>query len=286
MTITSIGDVCDAELNGRVRRYGWRKTPSQTTSAGFWFDLSMSPGNPPPKYWFDAPPLIAKAVYQSTDGGLYHGANTSPSKQYLRLTTTLASVATALPLTLFLCDYLIYYPSCDDSVTDPQILDNTVTLPRYTDGEGVMAMAVSVAGRTGTQGFYLTYTNSDGVANRTSRTVTQNASAAIGTIQTGANASSISASPFIGLQGGDRGIRSIQSVTMLGADVGLFTLILVKPLAQTTIKEITAVYEKDYLGYSGALPEVKDDAFLGFVCLPQGTLAATLLMGDLKVIWD
>jgi len=286
MAINNQKQLIDAELEGRVRRYTWRKTPSQVSSAGFWFDLAMSPGNPGPKYWFDAPPGIAKAISQSDDGGLFHGANTSPQKQYLRLITAGTVTATALPLTLYLCDYLLYYPSCDDSVTDPQTLDNTVTLPRYTDGEGVQIMAVSVAGRTGTQDFYCTYTNSDGVAGRTSRTVTQNASSAIGTIQTGANASASTASPFVGLQGGDRGVRSIESVTMLGADVGLFTLILVKPIAQTTIKEVTAFYEKDFLLYTGALPEIKDNAYLNFICLPQGSLAATALIGDIKVIWN
>lgn len=286
MTISNHKQLIDAELEGRMRHYTWRKTPSQTTSAGFWFDLSMSPGNPPPKYWFDAPPLIAKAISQSADGGLYHGANVSPYKKYLRLTTSGATVATALPLTLYLCDYLLYYPSCDDSVTDPQLMDNSVTLPRYTDGEGVQILAVSIAGRTGTQGFSVSYTNSAGVSGRTTGLTTQNAASAIGTIQCGKNASSTTAYPFLGWQSGDTGVRSIESVTMAGADVGLFTLILVKPLAQTTIKEITACYEKDYLIYSGALPKIEDDAYLNFVCLPQGTLAATALVGDIKVIWN
>ena len=39
----TIGEVVDAELSGRVRDYIWRKTPSQTTTIGIWFDLSMSP---------------------------------------------------------------------------------------------------------------------------------------------------------------------------------------------------------------------------------------------------
>lgn len=275
----------DCELEGRVRRYSWRKTPSQTTTAGIWFDLAMSPGNPPPKYWFDAPPLIAKAISQSSDGGLFHGANVTPDKKFIRLMTSMASASTALPLTIHVMDYLLYYPSVDDSITDPQIMDNTVTLPRYEDGEGVQIMAVSVAGRTGGQSFYVTYTNSDGVSGRTSKTVIQNAFSAIGTIVTSATATVSSSNFFIGLQDGDRGVRSIDSVVMLGADVGLFSLILVKPLAQTTIKEITAPYEKDFFIHGASLPEVKDDAFLGMVCLPQNSLASTVLMGDLKVIW-
>lgn len=286
MAISNVKQMVDSELEGRVRRYNWRKTPSQATTAGLWFDLSMSPGNPPPKYWFDAPPLIAKAVSQSADGGLFHGANTTPQTQYLRLLTTIATAATALPMPLVLCDYLLYYPSCDDSVTDPQVMDNSVTLPRYTDGKGVQAIAVSVAGRTGGQSFSFSYTNSDGVSGRTSQTVVQNAAAAIGTIVTSATATLNAVGPFIGLQDGDSGIRSIDSVTMNGADVGLFTLILVKPLATFGIKEITAPYEKDFFLVDGMMPEIKDDAYLSMLCIPKGTLAATVLTGDLKVIWN
>lgn len=287
MALSGIRQLVDAELEGRSRRYTWRKTPSQTTTAKVWFDLAMSPGNPPPKYWFDAPPAVAKAVSQSTDGGIFHGANTSPQSQYLRLITAQTATVTSLPLTLILCDYLLYYPSIDDSTTDPQILDNSITLPRYTDGEGVQVIAISVAGRTGGQTFSFSYTNSDGVSGRTSQTVQQNTSAAIGSVVTSGGATNLcSGNPFIGLQAGDTGVRSIESVTMNGADVGLFTLILVKPLAQTAIKEITAPYEKDFFLLSSQVTEIKDDAYLNFLCLPQGTLAATALIGDLKVVWN
>jgi hypothetical protein len=286
MTIANIKQLVDAELQGRTRTYMWRKNPSQVTSAGFWFDLSLSPGNPPPKYWFDAPPAIAKTISQSADGGLFHGANVSPADKYLRKITAQATSSNGLPLTLYLCDYLLYYPSIDDSVTDPQIMDNTVTLPRYTDGKGVQILSVSVAGRTGGQSYFVTYTNSDGVSGRVSQTVVQNAVTAIGTIQCGSSSASLASTPFIGLQAGDSGVRSIESVTMLGSDVGLFALILVKPLAQTTIKEVTAPYEKDFFIHAESLPQIEDDAFLSFVCNPQNTLATTGIFGDIKVIWN
>ena len=282
-----INDVINAELDGKVRRYTFRKTPSQTTTAGVWFDMAMSPGNPVPKYWFDAPGGIAKAISQSEDGGIFHGADTSPEQQYARLIMTQATVATALPITLLLCDYLLYYPTIDDSILIAQPMTNTVTLPRYTDGKGVMAVAISVAARTGGQSFYFTYTNSNGVSGRTSATVVQNAVAALGTVVTSSTATvDSSGNPFIGLQDDDSGIRSIDSVVMLGGDVGLFTLILVKPILQTAIKEITAPYEKDMLIHAGLLPEIEDNAYLNFLCLPQGTLAATAIIGDLKVIWN
>ncbi len=283
--IQNIEQLVQAELDGKERTYTWRKTPSQTTVAGLWFDLSMSPGKPVPKYWFDAPPAIAKVASYTADGGLEHGHGVSPSEKYLRLTSSLATVATALPLTMIMCDYLLYYPSVDDSVLDPQIMDNTVTLPRYTDGDGVQVIAVSVAGRTGGARFYFTYTNSDGVSGRTSQTVYQNSSAALGTLQNSGANNNAAAMPFIGLQSGDTGVRSIDSVVMLGADVGLMTLILVKPLATSVIRGIDAPVEKDYFMEAGVIPRIYDDAYLNFICLPQGTLAATALMGDIKTIF-
>jgi hypothetical protein len=164
-------------------------------------------------------------------------------------------------------------------------MDNTVTLPRYTDGEGVQVIAVSVAGRTGGARFYFTYTNSEGVSGRVSQTVFQNNAAALGTLQGNGQNNNNSPSPFIGLQNGDTGVRSIDSVVMLDADVGLMTLILVKPLGTSVIREITAPVEKDYFLEAGTIPRIYDDAYLSFICLPQGTLAATALLGDIKVVW-
>lgn len=282
--LRTIGEVVNCELEGRVRNYIWRKTPSQATTIGIWFDLSMSPGMPVPKYWFDAAPLTAKAIYQSADGGFYHGPNVTGEK-YLRSITTQASAVTALPMNAILCDYLLYYPTTDDGTTDVQSMDNTVTLPRYTDGKGVQILAVTVGARTGGQTFTVNYTNSDGVSGRVASATTQNTSTALGTI-TGSNRATINASnPFLGLQAGDSGVRSIESVTMQGADVGLMSLVLVKPLVQTCFREITVPYEKDFLIPTSDLIRIYNDAFLNFLVLPQGTLAATVLRGDLKVVW-
>lgn len=284
MALKSIGQVVDAELNGKVRNYTWRKTPSQATTSGLWFDTSMSPGMPPPQYYIGSI-TTATQLKQSTDGGIYHGANVSSDTKYLRILTTQASTATALPMNALLCDYLMFYPFIDEGTTDTQTLTNTLTLPRYTDGKGVQVIAVQTNAGTGGQQFYFTYTNSDGVANRTSQIVTMNTSTIVGNVLGSSTTVQNASNPFIGLQFGDSGVRSIESVTMLGIDTGLFALVLVKPLAQTCFREITVPYEKDFLIPTSALPIIQDDAYLGFLCLPLGTLAATTLTGNLKVIW-
>lgn len=280
----TIGEVVDAELGGNVRDYIWRKTPSQATTIGLWFDMSMSPGMPPPQYYIGAI-TTATQLKQSTDGGFYHGPNVT-SEKFLRKITTHASAATALPMNVILCDYLLFYPFIDEGLTDEQFMTNVNTLPRYTDGKGVQVMAVTTNAGTGGQQFFFSYTNSDGVAGRVSKTVTQNTATAIGTVMGSNRATDNASNPFIGLQDGDSVVRSIESVTMLGVDTGLFALVLVKPLVQHCFREITVPYEKDFMIPTGDMPRIYDDAFLSFVGLPLGTLAATVLRGDLKVIWN
>lgn len=277
----NIKEYVDAELDGKSRIYSWRKSPTQTTTAGLWFDMSMSPGNPVPQY-YAASPTVAVQMKQSTDGGLFHGATTGTTK-YLKSMISMSKSATGLPMPMILCDYLLYYPFIDEGTTDPQSMTNSVTLPRYTDGKGVQVMAVSVAGRTGGQTFNFTYTNQDGVAGRTSQTVIQNTATAIGTIVTSAvTPVATSSGPFIGLQRGDTGVRSIESVQMIsGPDVGLFTLVLVKPLITSQILEQTAPVEESLFTEKGSVPEIKDDAYLNWICMPNGSLSGVSFFGTI-----
>jgi len=111
---TGIKDIVDSELNGQYRNYQFRKSPSQVTTAGIWFDLANTSGNPPAKQWFDAAPLTATQVKQSTDRGIWHGADVSPAQMHLRKTTVWCPTATAPPMQMILCDYLLYYPTVHD----------------------------------------------------------------------------------------------------------------------------------------------------------------------------
>ncbi len=287
MTV-SVKTLVDAELDGKRRFSEFVKNVTQITTAGIWYDLTGSAGNPRAKQWFDSTPLTAAAISQSTDGGIYHGAAVGSSqKKYLRFIRSACASVTPLPMSLMLCDYLLYYPTCEDGTTDPQVMDNTVTLPRYTDGDGVQMMAVTISARTGGQQFSVTYTNSDGVAGRVTPLVTQNAAAAPGTITTANTATNNSPpGPFIPLQGDDRGVRLIESVTMTGADTGFFALVLVKPLAETIIRGLDAPYDKDMLLFANELEQIKDDAYLSLLARPNGSLAGLAVRGGIISVWN
>lgn len=278
----NVRELVDAHEDGASKFTTWRKQPTQTTTSGIWFDLSMSPGNPNPQY-YAASPGVSVAMSQSSDGGIFHGGAVSPLRKYIRKVMAMTVTATAVPMPMILCDYLLYYPFIDESATDEQLLTNSTTLPRATDGVGVQMMAVVVAGQTGGQSFQVNYTNSAGVAGRVSQTVTMNAQAVNGTIVT--SSSTNSGGPFIGLQAGDSGVRSVESVTMNGIDVGLFTLVLVKPLAQMSIRGIDAPVEVDYLIDFSQLPRVEDNAYLNFICHPGGTLSGAPIHGYTEFVW-
>lgn len=279
----------DAQDAGQYLYASWRKQATQTTGAGIWFDLSMSPGNPAPNYYIGSPGVFTP-LKQSTDGGLRHGGNVQPlgRRKLLRKLLALTPTATAAPLPMKLLDYIGFYGFIDESVLDEQLLDNTAPLPRHADGRGVQMMPVVVAGQTGGQPFVVSYTNQDGVAGRTSGSVVMGTQFVNGTIlhSMQAGATYPSSGPFLPLQAGDSGVQSVQSVTIGGVgDVGLFALVLVKPLASISLRGIDAPTEVDYLTDMASLPEIEDDAYLNLLALPNGTLSGAPILGIIETTW-
>lgn len=281
----NVKEILTAYDAGKYLVRSWRKVPSQATASGIWFDLSMSPGNPAPQY-YAAAPLAATVLARSTDGGLDHGPNVSTSTvtKYLRKFMAMTQTATAVPLPIYLLDYLLYY-SFITMDAGTQDLTNTNVLTRYTDGAGVRVMAIEVAAQVGGSQFRFTYTNQDGTAGRVSKTVTCNTQVVNGTVITSAPTTNGCAGPFVPLQAGDTGVRSIEQVEFLTGDVGLIALVLVKPLASASIYDITAPVEVDYLIDQNIMPIIKDDAFLNMIVHPSGTLAAAPIQGLIETMW-
>lgn len=288
MSFTSVAQLGDAG-NERSKYLSFRKVPAVITGAGTWYDYSMSPGNPTPQY-YAAAPLTAQTMARSTDGGIQHGGNVSPLDKYLRKMTLISVAAAGVPQRVYVLDYLMFYPFVDMGTPDQQDMTNTQTLPRYTDGAGVQMMAVLVAphGLAGDT-FFVTYTNQDGTAGRVTPLHTMSTAISVnGTILTTQQTGTLRFGPFMTLQSGDTGVRSIEAVQCTaGTDVGLFTLVLVQPLAEMTMREITAPVEKDfYLEAGGKLPRIVDDAYLNFISCPNGSLTGVPLFGDATFIWN
>lgn len=285
----NVRELADAQDAGQYLYRSFRKQPTQTTASGIWFDLSMSPGNPVPNYYIGNAGAFTP-LKRSTDGGLDHGpaVNALGYKKFLRKLMAISVTATAAPLTMVLMDYLGFYGFIDESVLDLQNLDNTQGPTRYADGRGVQLMPVVVAGQTGGQTVSVTYTNELGVSGRVTEARLMTTQAVNGTILTSNSAGANYNGPFLPLQTPDMGVRSVQSVQIGGTgDVGLFALVMVKPLATLDIRGIDAPTEIDFFtDCGGSLPEILDDAYLNFVSLPVGTLSGAPIHGVLEVTWN
>lgn len=285
MTIYGFKEIADAERDGFTFLSGWRKQPTQTTAAGIWFDLSMSPGNPVPNYYI-GPSGVFTPLRQSTDGGIPHGGAVAPKRKFLRTLEVQCATATAAPMQMRVLDYLGFYPFIDESVTDEQFLTNATSVPRYPDGRGVQIMPVVVAGHIGGGTFFVRYTNQDGVSGRQTPQHIMGTQIVNGTIITSGGAVTNSRAPFMALQEGDSGVRTIDSVVFEGTgDIGLISLVLVKQLGETYIRETTAPHERDFSMDMGSMPIIEDDAYLNFICLPVGTLSGAPIMGYIRTLW-
>lgn len=275
----------DAQVVSGAEHYtSFRKLPSQPTVANVWTDLSINSGtgNPVPNYYASSPLVSATLNYNE---GIFHGADVSPANKYLsRLMVTMAPTGTPLPMTFMLLDYLLYYPFVDMDSTDQQTMTNSITLPRYTTGSGVSLMMVSHTTYVGGQTFQISYTNQNGVAGRITP---------IRTVNTAGNAYSMvsggptagSNGPFIALQSGDTGIRSVESITFNAPGGGLCALVLVKPLATLLLRGVDAPSERDYFTETPSMPQILDGAYLNFIGCPTGSIAGVPLFGDATFVW-
>ena len=288
MPFKSYRDIIDSYETGETFLSVFRKVPAVATSAGIWFDLSMVPGIPGPNYYASAPgvaEVLAPAVGSGTIGIQYGGYAVGGSSKHLArsmITTTIA------PVMYMLCDYLLYYPFMDMGDTTTQTMDNTKTLPRYLDGKGVQIMAVEVAPQIGGASFQVSYTNQDGISGRTTKTAICNSQTVNGTIITSNTTASVSGfgGPFLALQKGDTGVRSIESFTMNTADTGLITLVLVKPLATMYTYEISTPAETVWYRDRMTMPRIYNGAFLGLLACAQSSLASVAIQGELEFIWN
>lgn len=294
----TISDVHTADEQGRCWVSQFRKAvASASTITNGAVDYSYFAGSPPANFYASAP-LVSE--YVESIRGIYVPTVGADKTQHLNNIKVMSAASSATSATngkqlLMLADYLMYYPFVDtDAVGEEQMMENVVTIPRYPAGQ-VVAVAQSASSAIGT--FTINYTNQDGVSGRVSQanrtTIVSGGGQVVNALQSG-----YSYTPFITLQVGDTGVRSIESCTMTGAGGGLMALVIVKPLMLmyfnqesrvTTagkIESYGACDEFQSVIHKAGMPEIKDGAVLNFFASGfAGSLAASTLVGTLETIW-
>lgn len=255
------------ETDGKYHyQYIYKPTVPAHGTAGYFIDLNQSSGTP--KYNpFAGSELTATPLFGDGNAGIYPGNFVSGSTKHLLRWQMLQIAATAVPDMVYLNDYLMFYPLIDCDNVDQQDMINSSSLPRYESGEGVRIVLVVTAPMALTAAVTINYTNSDGVSGRTA-TANVIPGLAIGVCATaggGTAGSASQASPYWPLDSGDKGVRSIESITFAAGAGGFMCAALVKPLAQTAILEQNVPTEKMYGFETQNLPEIKNGAYLNLL---------------------
>lgn len=293
MPFNNVNDYSDYRSEGAWQQTSYIRTTTPTTGVtARWLDLSVGAGHPVYNS-YGGSPLTATPLINSTNKAVYTGPEPGVGKTKHLHTLTVDTTAAATPSTFVLCDYLMHYPLVDTDSTDVQEMSNTSTLPRYTSGEGVQCFVVVQAPMYGA-GFNglctVNYTNSDGVSGRTT-TFSLIGSAVLGAIVNAGNdsvaATTTQCSPFIPLMTGDKGIRSIESVTMTSGLGGFCAFVLCYSLASIPLFTNLTQTEKTFFSRTGRAPQILDGAFLHFIMTNGGTNGPALgtFRSSLTFVW-
>lgn len=262
---------------------------SEATSnalAGWWQDLFTNK----PAFGFATmmsmagfTPGAAVALNNGIAGCLPINGKVSPMKRYLLDSQITVGTTLSPPCVIYLCDMLLYYPLLGINAT-PTTLSNTVTLPRYTDGVGVMGI-VTTTTTLATSNPALTISYTDSGNNNTSAVMTAvNVAQAASTLFM---SNGVGSSPFIPMGAAGQGIKTIDSYTISGGTAtGAAAFLLVKPLAAIPIAAARVAQEKDYIFQFPSIPEIQDDACLGMIISFAGTISTVVIQGRFRYGWN
>lgn len=260
--------------------------------AGTWYSMWQFTGHPSGG-GYAGTALNAVACTDATTGAIPHGGNVSPSTKHLISMGLMSAAATAVPGLVILLDRLLYYPGINPVVTTSQALVNSVTLPRYTTGAGVRAwLEVTTAFTTGTGVFTFGasgYTNQAGTTGRQHGvTVNTAASSALARIPHSGQAANNNWNPYLPLQAGDTGVRSVQSVQFTAAHAaGGAALVLGYELARLPLPAVNVYSERDFVFQLANLARIYDGACLQLMVYEPGALvASTPYVGSVDVAWS
>lgn len=278
----------------------YRKLVASTaTISGQWYDYGYAGGNPIANYYAAAP---LEAATLEPDKGIILPRMSGTDKLFLHRWTCMSASASATSVAnanqaLVLMDYLLFYPFVDmDAAGEDQTMTQSVTLPRYTDGIGVQMIVVAQSGTVGGGRFTITYTDSDGLP-QTTESLFCGAAQPSGAIVHASGAVG-GLLPFVPLNVGVKGVRSVQSVNFSVANGGLCCVVLVRPLQTLwlreesrttttgTIESFGDAAETEALRARSGVVEIQDGAFLGIMGRgANGSLASSVLVGTIETVW-
>lgn len=298
MSYTSLDDMTAELALGKAWRADWNKiTGTVAYTAGNWYDLSQTAGNPVANT-YPGTALNAVVPTEATGWGMYHGGNVSTDTKQVLNASAFSAVATAVPGVLMLVDVALYYPGISMIVATAQTLVNGVSLTRYTTGAGLrmfMAATALTGTSAGTPVMTAAYTNQAGTAGKALGAVVNFTAGAANVPTPGkivhSGVAANNHAPFLPLASGDTGVRSVQTVTCTtaytGATVATAALVLAKPLLSIPIVTLGVAGERNTIFQIPSSVVIPDGACLSWIYFPgAATASSTSIMGHVDFGWS
>jgi len=291
MSVLGADDISDAITSGRFHTQRFFKNAGSTGDA-HWQDWSFASGQPAYDARIGDALAFTPFVATRNDAIYFPPIAAGEERHLLGLRTyTTASGNDQTSVDFQMYDLLGVYPLIDGDNTDLQEMDNTATLPRYTDGIGVRAILVNHVAPGVTAGCATTinYVDSNDTARSiTVYTTTYGAAKSCASMQTTGASTGLLYLPTDG-----PGIKSITDVTFATAPGGLWAIYLVRPINQGLSNQgglagvnQTVMTEKCLCATeSFFLPRIYDGAWLGFFYMPTGGSRTVSIFGTASFIW-
>jgi len=293
--ISSLSDLYAAYDAGRSHTQRFIKTGAGQIGDGKWQDWAFQAGQPGYDARIGKVAALTPCIAQGNDAIYLPPIPTGMQRMLHRLTVRpKASNASQASIDFVLYDLVAYYPLIDGDSADPQDMDNTLTLPRYSDGDGLRLVMVNhVAPAVVVGRMLLEYTTSAGVAKTLDVRVPNNG---INFVCSGVNTVATTSLANINLPTEGTGVRSVNRVTYTVAPGGLHCIYVVKPLAQFThyhdallqadTSGVKSAIEVDFaLKDAGRMPIIQDGAHLALFYRPNGGGRSVTFFGDFQFIW-
>lgn len=288
---------------GKQHRFTWNKRKDAFQTAGRWHDLWAANGDPPAgSYGGTARTARQWTRTSSGAGAMRIGPSKSPSVKYMRRAATFKQESTASTglVMVSVYDRGVSYDGCSMS-TSSQSMTNTLAATRWISsgdrGFQIIGTCDAVQGSGAADLSTLTYTNESGTGSRvvpTSPTLSRVLSLAAPTAGAGApilfqqpGLSTRSNLPWLNLQSGDRGVRSIQDYQWTGAPTGTCSWVLGYPyFVQPDFYRMVLASDVDFIAGIDALgePKIYDDACLSVLAWSNTTTAGPL-EGYISIGW-
>jgi hypothetical protein len=212
-----------------------------------------------------------------TAGAFRYQNATSPATQHLISlggTSITSSGTGTLILVDRVSDCLLAHAETTGSITGVTATSRLESITTPGDGCQIwceVQTGFSAASNTIT----FTYTNQLGTGSRTTQNMVTVASAIAGR--------SVNANLWQGLQAGDTGVRSIESLTLVsGTATGQYAVCLVRPLASIPMPAVAQYVERDFVVELPNLEKIFDDSCLQLIYVPTAAVTATLF-GEIRI---